>query len=158
MPIAAARLRSAALGSADEGRRHHAKEYSAPYRSARASPLMSRSDVSPIRERSGKPLLTAIALAFFFGPIGLAYSSRIGAAVMLVVSAAVLVPILLGLHINAVIFLPVWIVCIIWAAFTAGERQSRPPEATLEGEVEADGPAQRSSDSQPSADGAPGRS
>lgn len=119
---------------------------------------MSRSDVNPIRERPGKPLLTAIALAFFFGPIGLAYSSLIGAAVMLVVSTAVLVPILLGLHINAVIFLPVWIVCIIWAAFAASERLPRSAETALAGEAETAGPAQRSADAQPAADGAPGRS
>ena len=119
---------------------------------------MSRSDVSPLREKPGKSLLAGIALAFFFGPIGLAYSSLVGAAVMLVVSALVLVPVLLGLHINAVIYLPVWIVCVVWAAFACSERLPGQAQTALEAGGEATKHAPCESDAQPSADGAPGRS
>ncbi len=83
---------------------------------------MSQTAANPIRERPGKSLGLAVALAFLFGPFGLAYASLTGAAVMLIVSGVVLVPVLLGLFINAVIFLPVWIVCVIWAAFATHER------------------------------------
>ena len=103
---------------------------------------MSQTAANPIRERPGKSLGLAVALAFLFGPFGLAYASLTGAAVMLVVSGMVLVPVLLGLFINAVIFLPVWIVCVIWAAFATHERL-------------LSAPAERSG---PAGDGAPGRS
>ena len=104
---------------------------------------MSQTAVNPIRERPGKSLGLAVALAFFFGPLGLAYASITGAIVMLIVSLVVLVPILLGLVINAVIYLPVWVVCVIWAAFAAHER----------------GPARSDGDTAvQTGDGAPGRS
>ena len=102
---------------------------------------MSQTAANPVRERPGKSLGLAVALAFLFGPLGLASASLTGALVMLVVSVVVLVPVLLGLFINAVIFLPVWIVCVIWAAFAAHERAaSAPPE-----------------DAGPAGDSAPGR-
>ena len=103
---------------------------------------MSQTADNPVRERRGKSLGVAVALAFLFGPFGLAYASLTGAAVMLIVAVIVLVPVLLGLFINAVIFLPVWIVCVIWAAFAAHERT---PNAAGE-------------DAGPAGDGAPGRS
>jgi hypothetical protein len=85
---------------------------------------MSQTAVNPVRERPGKSLGLAVALAFLFGPFGLAYASLTGALVMLVVSGVVLVPVLLGIFINAVIFLPVWIVCVIWAVFATYGRAS----------------------------------
>ncbi len=111
---------------------------------------MSQSAGSPVRERPRKSLGIAIALAFFFGPLGLSYASLAGAAVMLLVSAAVLVPILLGVHINAAIYLPVWIICIVWAAVAAHERTSASPPAAQGGEWKQEAP--------PGGGGAPGRS
>ena len=67
---------------------------------------MSQTAANSIGERPRKSLGIAVALAFFLGPIGLFYSSVTGAMVMLTVSVVVLVPILLGLHINAVIYFP----------------------------------------------------
>ena len=103
---------------------------------------MSQTAANPVRERRGKSLGLAVALAFLFGPFGLAYASLTGAVVMLIVAVIVLVPVLLGLFINAVIFLPVWIVCVIWAAFAAYERTRNAP----------------AEDTGPAGDGAPGRS
>ena len=103
---------------------------------------MSQTAANPVRERRGKSLGLAVALAFLFGPFGLAYASLTGAVVMLIVAVIVLVPVLLGLFINSVIFLPVWIVCVIWAAFAAHERT---PNAPAE-------------DAGPASDGAPGAS
>lgn len=82
---------------------------------------MSQTRPAPIRERPEQSVGTAVALALLFGPIGLAYTSRLGALVMLIVSFIVLVPILAGLHMNLVLYVPVWIVCVVWAAFAAQE-------------------------------------
>ncbi len=43
---------------------------------------------SPIRERPAKSLPTAVALAFFLGPLGVSYASLLGGAVMLAVPAS----------------------------------------------------------------------
>ncbi len=112
---------------------------------------MSQSADSPVRERPRRSLGTAIALAFLFGPLGLAYASLAGAAVMLVVSVAVLVPILLGVHINAALYLPVWIICIVWAAVAAHERAGATRPAPQGGEWKQEVPPS-------GGDGAPGRS
>ena len=106
---------------------------------------MSQTADNPDRERPGKSLPAAIALAFFLGPIGLLYASLAGGAVMLAVSVIILVPLLLGLHINAVLYFPDWVVCIVWAAFAAAGRE---PAAT----------PSAGSGSPSGADGAPGRS
>ena len=99
---------------------------------------MSQTAANSVRERPGKSLGVAVALAFFLGPIGLFYASITGAMVMLTVSVVVLVPILLGLHINAVIYFPVWVVCVLWAAFAAHERTPQSPAAQPPGDA---GPA-----------------
>lgn len=118
---------------------------------------MSQTDTNPVRQRPRKSLATAVALAFFLGPIGLLYSSLIGAAVMLIVSMIVLVPILLGLYINATIYFPVWVVCVVWAAFAAHERNQAWPEEPLEHDAAAPLPSESAPVSGPPG-GAPGRS
>lgn len=114
---------------------------------------MSQTAANSVRERPGKSLGIAVALAFFLGPIGLFYSSVTGAMVMLTVSVVVLVPILLGLHINAVIYFPLWVVCVLWAAFAAHERAAQRPNTDMpEGDPAAAPPAGSAHN------GAPGRS
>ena len=115
---------------------------------------MSQTAANSVRERPGKSLGVAVALAFFLGPIGLFYASVTGAMVMLAVSVVVLVPILLGLPINAVIYFPVWVVCVLWAAFAAHERAPQSPQA--DSPESADPPAVRPAG--PEHNGAPGRS
>lgn len=112
---------------------------------------MSQTADNPVRKRPAKSLGTALALAFFFGPIGLWYASVTGAVVMLVVAAVVLVPILLGLYMNIVLFFPVWIACIVWAAFAAHERSAARPEGGTRGGSE------RPAHAAGLDDGAPGR-
>ena len=80
---------------------------------------MRKTADNPIRERPAKSLPTAVTLAFFLGPLGLLYASLVGGAVMLTVSLIILVPLLMGLHINAVLFFPDWVICIVWATFSA---------------------------------------
>ena len=104
---------------------------------------------NPIRERPAKSLPTAVALAFFLGPLGLFYASVLGGVVMLTVSAIILVPLLMGLHMNAVLFFPDWVVCIVWATFSAWPDTRAPGDG-----------AQADSTARPGtgADGAPDRS
>lgn len=92
---------------------------------------------------------TAIALAFFFGPLGLFYSSLIGGVVMLTASVIILVPLLLGLHMNGVLFFPDWVVCVIWAAFASWPHTPQ---------VADDREAERAQSAAVDADGAPGGS
>ncbi len=118
---------------------------------------MSQTAAGPIRERPRKSLGTALALAFFFGPFGLAYASLTGALVMLAVCVVVLVPILLGLHINAVLYFPVWMACVLWAAVAAYDHSPERPEAPEEGDWLEPGPSRAAR--APGVDsGAPGRS
>ncbi len=74
---------------------------------------------NPVRERPARSLGTAVVLALCLGPFGLLYASLLGGAVMLVVSGIILVPLLMGLHMNAVLFFPDWVICIAWATFSA---------------------------------------
>ncbi len=108
---------------------------------------MRQSADNLVRERPTKSLGTAVVLALFLGPFGLLYASLLGGAVMLAVSVIILVPLLMGLHINAVLFFPDWVICIAWATFSAW------PD-TGETGTRADLPARPGA----GADGAPDRS
>ncbi len=119
---------------------------------------MSQTAISPVRERPRKTLATALALAFFLGPIGLLYASIVGGVVMLIVCAVVLVPILLGVSINVSLYFPVWVVCVLWAGIAAHERSPARPEAPLEGDWVREAPPEAAAGAGISNDGAPGRS
>ncbi len=120
---------------------------------------MSQTAVSPVRERPRKSLGTALALAFFLGPIGLLYASITGGVVMLIVCALVLVPILLGVSINVSIYFPVWVVCVLWAGVAAHERSPARPEAPPEGDWVREAPPEAAAGGAGvNHDGAPGRS
>lgn len=119
---------------------------------------MSETAVSPARERPRKSLAAALALAFVLGPIGLLYASLIGGVVMLIVCAAVLVPILLGVAINVSLFFPVWVVCVVWAGIAAHERSPARPEAPPAGDWVREAPPPAPAGTGLNHDGAPGRS
>jgi hypothetical protein len=119
---------------------------------------MRQTAVSPIRERPRKSLATALALAFVLGPIGLLYASRVGAVVMLIVCAVVLVPIRLGVPINVSLYFPVWVVCVVWAGIAAHERSCARPESPPEGDWVGETPPGAAAGTRMNHDGAPGRS
>jgi hypothetical protein len=63
----------------------------------------------------GKPKSVAVAiiLTFLFGPLGLLYASVVGGIIMIVAGA------ILGIFTLGLGLIPVWIICIIWAAVAA---------------------------------------
>jgi hypothetical protein len=63
-----------------------------------------------------KSVGAALALTFFFGPIGLFYINVVGAIIMIVVSVVAL-PLTIGLA-----ALIIWPICMIWSAVTAGRQ------------------------------------
>jgi putative Ca2+/H+ antiporter (TMEM165/GDT1 family) len=66
-----------------------------------------------------KSLLVAILLALVLGPIGLFYSSVIGALIMLVVTAIIgFITFGLGLFIS-------WTICIIWAIIATNSHNKK---------------------------------
>jgi hypothetical protein len=66
-----------------------------------------------------KSVGTAIVLAFFFGPLGMLYSTVVGGLVMLLVNIVIVLPTLgFGLLIT-------WPICIIWAAMAASTHNSK---------------------------------
>ncbi len=72
----------------------------------------------PVVVMMPKSVGAAIALSFFFGPLGMMYSTVVGGLVMLLVNLIVVVPTLgLGLLITHPI-------CIVWAAVAASQHNS----------------------------------
>jgi putative Ca2+/H+ antiporter (TMEM165/GDT1 family) len=66
-----------------------------------------------------KSLLVAILLALILGPIGLFYSSVIGALIMLVITVIIgFVTLGFGIFIS-------WIICIIWAIIATNRHNKK---------------------------------
>jgi hypothetical protein len=66
-----------------------------------------------------KSVGTAIVLSFFFGPLGMLYSTVAGGLIMLVVTPIIVIPTLgLGLLLT-------WPICIIWAAVAASSHNNK---------------------------------
>jgi hypothetical protein len=77
--------------------------------------------------KEGKSRTVAFLLAFFFGPLGMLYSTVVGGLVMLVVGA-----ILMFFTFGLAIFV-VWPACIIWAVLAAGPTEYRQQAAGTAG-------------------------
>lgn len=72
-----------------------------------------------VTDASTKSVGLAIVLAFFFGPLGMLYSTVTGALVMLVVNLVVaLLTFGLGLVLT-------WPICVVWAAVSASTHNDR---------------------------------
>ncbi len=74
--------------------------------------------------RGTSPLLAA-ALALFFGPLGMLYSTVSGAIVMFLVDIALLVVSVMTLGIGSVLYIVSGIAGIIWAIVAANSNTSR---------------------------------
>jgi hypothetical protein len=66
----------------------------------------------------GKSVTVALLLTLFFGPLGLFYVSVWGAAILVVLAAAAVVPTL------GFVLIFVWPVSIVWAAIAASKQRS----------------------------------
>jgi len=69
-----------------------------------------------------KSLLVAFLLSLFFGPLGMLYSTIAGGVIMLVVYLAIFGLSLITFGMASLLFLPAWIVCIVWAMIAAKSR------------------------------------
>jgi hypothetical protein len=65
-----------------------------------------------------KSVLVAVALTFFFGPLGLFYASTTGALALIVLAAAGVVPTL------GYVLIFVWPASMVWAAIAANNRHN----------------------------------
>ena len=84
---------------------------------------MSQTSTTAVTSPKSKSVGVAILLTFFFGPIGMLYSTVIGAWVMLVVSVIV------GVHTFGVGLLYTLPVCIIWGAVSASSANKESGES-----------------------------
>lgn len=75
--------------------------------------------VNNITITSGKSVLAAFLLAFFFGPLGLFYASIVGGIVMLLISFAVAI-LTLGLG----LIVP-WVICLAWAVIATNSYNAK---------------------------------
>ena len=72
-----------------------------------------------VMQGSSKNVMVAFLLSFFFGPLGMFYSTVSGALIMLVISIVVGIFTLgFGLFIT-------WPICIIWACVAAGNHNKK---------------------------------
>lgn len=80
---------------------------------------MSTTQATIIHIQDGKSPLVAGLLTFFFGPIGLLYTSPIAALVLIVLSI-ILLPLTIGLA-----ALIIWPTAIVWGVVSALRSQSK---------------------------------
>jgi len=69
-----------------------------------------------------KSALLAFFLTLFLGPLGMFYSTVVGAIVMIVAYFVIAVLSLLTLGMALFLFLPAWAACIIWGVIAAQKR------------------------------------
>ena len=74
---------------------------------------------APVVVMQQKSVAVALLLTFFFGPLGMFYSTISGAVVMLIVSVVLFV---LTLGLSTLI---TWPICMIWGAVAASQANSR---------------------------------
>lgn len=82
-------------------------------------PAAATVNVFQVQEKS---LLVAFLLSLFFGPLGMLYSTIAGGVIMLVVYLAIFGLSLITFGMASLLFLPAWIVCIVWAMIAAKSR------------------------------------
>lgn len=83
------------------------------------NPAAATINVFQVQEKS---LLAAFFLTLFFGPLGMLYSTIAGGVIMLVAYLAILGLSLLTLGVASALFLPAWIICIVWGMIAAKSR------------------------------------
>jgi hypothetical protein len=88
--------------------------YGLPYQQAPAPPPQT---IVIIQKGPPKSVAAAFFLAFLFGPLGMLYSTPIGALVMF------LVYIVVGIATAGVGLMVAWPVCMVWACKAASESQ-----------------------------------
>ncbi len=66
----------------------------------------------------GKSTMVAVILSFFFGPLGMFYSTVTGGIIMLIISLIV------GIFTLGFGLIVTWPICVIWAALAA-DRQNK---------------------------------
>ena len=82
-------------------------------------PAAATVNVFQVQEKS---LLAAFLLTLFLGPLGMLYSTIAGGLIMLVVYLVILGLSVVTLGMASLLFLPAWIVCIVWAMIAAKSR------------------------------------
>ena len=99
-------------------------------------------NVNIVNARPPKSVAVAFILAFFFGPLGMLYVTVSGALIMLVVNVIV-IPLLMVLTVGfgALLFVPSWIVCIIWAVIAAKGRDKQIIQMVKSGNIKDAGRA-----------------
>lgn len=80
-------------------------------------------------QHQGKSVAVALLLTILFGPLGMLYSTITGGIIMLVVCLAILGLSVVTLGLASVLFVPAWIVCIVWGALAAAK--SAKPAAVM---------------------------
>ena len=69
-----------------------------------------------------KSLLVAFLLTLFFGPLGMLYSTIAGGIIMLVGYLVILGLTVVTLGMASALFIPAWIICIVWGVIAAKNR------------------------------------
>lgn len=82
-------------------------------------PATAAINVIQVQEKS---VLLAALLTLFLGPLGMLYSTAVGAIVMIVVYLAILGLSVVTLGMGSILFLPAWAVCIVWGVIAAQKR------------------------------------
>lgn len=69
-----------------------------------------------------KSLIVAFFLTLIFGPLGMLYSTIAGGIIMIVAYLVILGLTVVTLGMASVLFLPAWIICIVWGVIAAKNR------------------------------------
>lgn len=83
------------------------------------APVVNVTQTMAVNVRSSKSVGVAVLLAFFFGPLGMLYSTVTGAVVMFFVNLIV------GIPTYGFGLLLTWPVCVIWAAIAANNHNQQ---------------------------------
>jgi len=69
-----------------------------------------------------KSLVVAFILTLIFGPLGMLYSTIAGGIIMIVVYLVILGLTVITLGMASALFIPAWIICIVWGVIAAKNR------------------------------------
>lgn len=73
-----------------------------------------------------KSLAVALILTLLFGPLGLFYSSVLGALIMIVIGATILA--VFPPEVQGSLFFGGWVICVIWSLIAVVNHNSKLPE------------------------------
>jgi hypothetical protein len=75
--------------------------------------------------QSQKSTAVAGILAFFFGPLGMFYSTVSGALIMILINTLIILPIMVfTAGFGAILYFPSWLVGIVWAVMAASKQNT----------------------------------